>query len=516
MPGEPSPDQPQPSPQTVESVVFLPNDLFEHDTEAEQKSPKALEGIPYFKLEPFLKRIPLVERLGQIKNLQAIEQPGQGQEASIFRVRINNIDMVIKIFDGMPIPSEDIDLLRLAAGLPTLEAERKAREDKLAGFPPSFHQKTLKPMTSAEQASYLEAMSRKILAQAAGQNVGHQLYPDLVDKPLGIFTHDSHPVAISMPFIEGKACNVGDAAHRAFPDTENEDRYWEIYDAELKGLPIELTPSEIKAREARKHYYDALEHLKENGVEIDYADPANNAIVTGVKTIRGEDGKIEYQDVIPGNSRGIKLLDLSTTDINKPLNELRDQTGHIYVGLERFDEITEDEPLLEGAVDHMTGPNRERILARLAAKQEERRKLCEKYGVDIGNIKDAKSISRLLIKRAVDELPSVREGYVRMFRGEGPHPGKSDDPNIGRWFSHNLGIASSFPIGKLETSRFSYVDIPETSLAKFHVQDMPEYAGASKGSEYLLPGEIVSQAKEFIRFLKADSTSDPWPTSRSS
>ncbi len=135
---------------------------------------------------------------------------------------------------------------------------------------------------------------------------------------------------------------------------------------------------------------------------------------------------------------------------------------------------------------------------------------------NIKDIKDAKTISKLLIERAADELPPVKEGYIRMFRGEGPHPGTTDDPTIGRWFAHNLQIASCFPLGKLGDSRLSYVDIPETSLAEYHVDNMPEFSGASKGGEYLLPPELVIQAREFIRFLKADTSGDPWSTSQSS
>ncbi len=230
--------------------------------------------------------------------------------------------------------------------------------------------------------------------------------------------------------------------------------------------------------------------------------------------------------------------DVITTVVKE--DELKNQPKNTYVGLERLDEIANKEPLWESFVEHITGQNKEEFLARLAEIKVERKELYDKYGInnelwekygdtkklrergyniDVGNIKDikdAKTISKLLIERAADELPPVKEGYIRMFRGEGPHPGTTDDPTIGRWFAHNLQIASCFPLGKLGDSRLSYVDIPETSLAEYHVDNMPEFSGASKGGEYLLPPELVIQAREFIRFLKADTSGDPWSTSQSS
>lgn len=221
-------------------------------------------------------------------------------------------------------------------------------------------------------------------------------------------------------------------------------------------------------------------------------------------------------------------------------NELTNQTKHVYVGLERLDEFAENETLWEDFMNHVSGSRKEELQARLAAIKAEREELYRKYGInnelwekyggtkelreheydiDIGkieDIRDAKTISKLLIKRAADELPSIKEGCIRMFRGEGPHPGTTEDLTIGRWFSHALNIISSYPQGKLQTCRFIFVDIPETSLSEYHVDDMPKFFGASRGGEYLLPPKLVAQAKEFIRFLKADTVGNPWPTSQTS
>lgn len=191
--------------------------------------------------------------------------------------------------------------------------------------------------------------------------------------------------------------------------------------------------------------------------------------------------------------------------------------GRIYAGIERLDEITRDEPLMEGAAEsgneiaqaklNSMRAERKAILARYGINEE----LCKQEGIpSLEYLNNAKSVSRLLIRLATKELPPVQEGNIRMFRGEGPHPGETEDYTIGRWFAHDLNISSSYPIGPLGDSRIMYVDIPRTSLAEYHVNDMPEFRGASKVSEYLLPTEVVTQAKEFIRFLRADTVGDPW------
>ena len=221
----------------------------------------------------------------------------------------------------------------------------------------------------------------------------------------------------------------------------------------------------------------------------------------------------------------LTIMEETNENIATDESELRNETESIYVGLERLDELAKDEPLLEGFAEHGTEIGKERARARLAAIKAEREALFEKYGLTKeleeysknhrGIIPDdSKTISRLLIKRAADQLPRVQEGYTRMFRGEGPHPGSTEDWTIGRWFSHDLDITSSYPIGPRGTSRLIYVDIPVNSLGQYHVNDMPEFKGASKIKEYLLPKERVDQSKEFIRFLTTDTSGDPWATVR--
>lgn len=206
----------------------------------------------------------------------------------------------------------------------------------------------------------------------------------------------------------------------------------------------------------------------------------------------------------------------------------QDSAKHTFVGLERLDGILKDEQFLEGALEMVPADRKEKISIRLANLREEREKLYERYGVrelietdskeqlkkygQALEVKNAKGISKLLINHLANQLPPVREGSIRMYRGEGPHPGTTEDPQIGRWFGHDLVIASSYPAQPLGTSHIVYVDIPKTSLAQYHVNDMANFKGASKAGEYLLPLEVVKQAREFIRFLKADEEGDPWRT----
>lgn len=202
----------------------------------------------------------------------------------------------------------------------------------------------------------------------------------------------------------------------------------------------------------------------------------------------------------------------------------------VYVGLEQIDELKKDVPLLQDFLKHSQGERRDSLARKLALIDAKRREILDRYDLqplidaDLEDqrrgypnykyhlpISDAKGIVKLLIKQAAKKLPPLtKEGYIRMYRGEGPHPGTTDDNWKGTWFAHDLNQSASYPLGKLDNSRVIFVDIPEASLREYHADNKPELFGASKGGEYLLPRETVAKAKEFIRFLTVNTKGDPW------
>lgn len=200
----------------------------------------------------------------------------------------------------------------------------------------------------------------------------------------------------------------------------------------------------------------------------------------------------------------------------------------VYVGLEQIDKLDENVPLFEGYVEHSVGERRDFIIQKLAELEAERKEIIDRYNIqplidaDLDErkktapnyeyhrpVSHAKGIARLLIINAARNLPPItKDGFIRMYRGEGPHDGKTDDDWSGTWFSHDLNKACAYPLGAQATSRMIFVDIPEKLLGAYHAEDrMP---GSSKGGEYLLPRESVGKAKEFIRFLTVDTKDDPW------
>jgi hypothetical protein len=200
----------------------------------------------------------------------------------------------------------------------------------------------------------------------------------------------------------------------------------------------------------------------------------------------------------------------------------------VYVGLEKLDELIDPERTLKGGFAISEGDRKQEFQEMLNEIEEKRQAIFKKcdavelvkqenerlgvnpYTGEPHKLDDAKSLSYLLIEKAASELPKVKDGYVRMYRGEGPHPGRTDDDNTGKWFSPDLNISKTAPFGPLKTSRMIFIDIPQESLKHYSVEKMRQFTGASKGGEYLLSRWQVSQAKEFIRFLEEGTQGDPW------
>ena len=278
-----------------EKLTLIPNDLFEADPVAEQRRPAALGGIPYYNLDTLVNGFPLIERLGEIKEMDAIKTFA-GKE-NVIRIRLGSIDMVLKVL-GPTSPEQ-------------LESYGKLPEWEDDGLYEGF-----------------------IVRQAAGMNVAHYLDPELVDAPIGVFTYRGKPAAFMIPHIEGIPQQVGGAEYVAYPVSQDEQRDWDIMAGRLK--PADMTPEEDENRIKRDNYRVRIKNLRRAGIVIDDADPASNAIVTGAKVVWTEtpytdklsgeqrmSRNYHYEDIKPGNPRGIKLIDLEVRSrhLNKPLSQ---------------------------------------------------------------------------------------------------------------------------------------------------------------------------------------------------
>lgn len=262
----------------TQPLHLLPDELFQQDKQAMNQAPESLKGIPFWKFEQFIQLLPLAKKYGEIINISSLSNGGRGQEGSILHLKLGQKNVAIKLMYSFPPHIEPADYQKLVdVGVYPSRPENWEPEE--------------------ESDEDMEWRKETFFRQTNGQKLGNSLEPEYVPPLLGIFTYKEQPIGYVMPFIEGQSCNVGDAGLRAFPDSDNEERAMEIIMAEVRKETIELRPLEIEAQRRRKHYYDALDHLKEGGVHIDYADPARNAIVTD-----GEEG------------RGIKLVDLAISD----------------------------------------------------------------------------------------------------------------------------------------------------------------------------------------------------------
>ena len=267
--------------QEIQPIHLLPDGLFKEDEQAMNQAPEPLKGISFWKLEWFIQLLPLAKKWGEIVKNSTLSHGGEGQDGRILHLKLGREDIAIKLMSSSRIDSEDHQKL-VDIGI-------------LKPWPENW-----KPVEESERD--LERRKKTIFGQAIGQRLGNSLEPEYVPPLLGVFTYKGQPIGYVMPFIDGEACNVADAGLQAFPFADDpygvgRERYLEILIAEIDKQPIELTPSEIEARRMRRLYYDALDHLKEKGIYIDYSDPASNAIVTD-----------------NNKQRGIQLIDLSINE----------------------------------------------------------------------------------------------------------------------------------------------------------------------------------------------------------
>lgn len=230
-------------------------------------------------------------------------------------------------------------------------------------------------------------------------------------------------------------------------------------------------------------------------------------------------------------------------DSNRPAESTVNLSANhrVYRGLEKLSMVAKDEELYENFLNYFTETAKEDVHSRLGKIEdmqsrlneiksrkkalldecgiddEIRIKIYERTGIKIEDIRESSFLRRLLVEQLARELPSVPKDYQRLFRGEGPV--LLDDVaswTAGKWFHVMIDYASAFPGAWDSTtvnsvnSRYLYVDIPQSDLKKYHVMEMKDFHGASKAGEFLIPDEIKSQAKEFVRFITADTIGDPW------
>ena len=125
-------------------------------------------------------------------------------------------------------------------------------------------------------------------------------------------------------------------------------------------------------------------------------------------------------------------------------------------------------------------------LREAAEAEESFTEIAPPVSISAGNIPGELPILRFRKDAAAIEatLPSVEEGFTRLWRGNRP-----GEVGTARQFTNDLpGIALPFrePYG----GDISYVDVPTVDLARYENR-----AGAAPGAEFLLPSNIASVAK---------------------
>ncbi|MDP2676172.1 MAG: hypothetical protein Q8O83_00590 [bacterium] len=83
-----------------------------------------------------------------------------------------------------------------------------------------------------------------------------------------------------------------------------------------------------------------------------------------------------------------------------------------------------------------------------------------------------------------ENLPDLQDGYVRLWRGN-----RQDEVGHNPSYTNSLeGIA--LPFLRHYSGALSYIDVPEEELEKYIAK-----SGAAKGSEFILPPEVVKDVK---------------------
>lgn len=310
------------APPKPEKLHFLPQDLFIRDNESELKAPAAVKGIPHYKFEQVLHLLPLLERHGEIRGLTAITKPGKGQEAFIFRVRGNDLDIVVKLFYGVKFPKALAGQLTEASYREIPKVPDRylewANEEIATGRWKESPLEYLKYMRFWDQSPEAidqrktaairdfsnptpfsqENVSAAVFQEAAGQNVGNYLAPEFVEKPLSIWTYEGKTVAVAYPYLEGEAVNVGRVASELLSLNMDDERVYKILTGAIRDE--ELTPQEQNLLVIVNKYRNATNNLEAAGVDLDTADPAHNAIVTqinGVPKVRLIDLRVDRSDL---------------------------------------------------------------------------------------------------------------------------------------------------------------------------------------------------------------------------
>ncbi len=165
-----------------EPIHFLPNDLFVPDEKAKAEAPPLLRDVPYFRLEDFLKVLPLARRLGKIQKLEALNAIDSGSQGVVFRLKTDNLDLAIKIFFGSGISPAVFEEM-----LSDTDKPYKSRIYNKYQFPPSNSK-----------------VREKVLGEAGAHVVGNIIASDYVNKPQGVLTFSGFPIGLVSAFVEGE------------------------------------------------------------------------------------------------------------------------------------------------------------------------------------------------------------------------------------------------------------------------------------------------------------------------
>lgn len=263
----------------TERIYLLPQDAYEHDVLAENQLPPLLKGIPCFRLEQLGKVGPLIQRHGEIKKVSGVESVGNGQHGFVFHINNAGKEFALKITGSTGLPMEKVRELIKNFGI-TFDPTKEAREVYDPKNDSWYKVSTGEFLTNCISLdTYSTFTPETIYEEVAAGRIAHYLEPEYTLQPEAIWTLDGIPIGFSMDYFPGESDHIHDAATKAFPYSKEYSRALEIMEANYKRTPINLTPEEQVAQQKRQRYRRSVEHLKKSVVNLDIADPAENAII---------------------------------------------------------------------------------------------------------------------------------------------------------------------------------------------------------------------------------------------
>lgn len=176
-----------------EAVSFFPDSLYKTDLLAPEQAPPFIRtaGVPFYDANFFfaqmIKSLPLMSRYSDIKNSQSIDYVEKGRAGDVYKLNIGEANLALKFMFNSRLNVEHIEQFLRSVDLRDEDLERRVH--RLSGH------------------SLIDPQ-RNILANIAGALIGHQLFPDYIDKPNFIFSNQGKIIGFASPMITGQAFSL--------------------------------------------------------------------------------------------------------------------------------------------------------------------------------------------------------------------------------------------------------------------------------------------------------------------